>query len=77
MISLPPTQQVYSLLSLGLWPCSLSRFPLHAVVRDIVPDLEGPVADDKLEGSAADNKPKGPAADDKLEGPAPEDRLQA
>ena len=57
--SLPQTRQVYFLLSLGLWPCSLSHFLLHAVMRDVGP-----------EGAAADDKPQGQAADDKLEGPA-------
>ena len=57
--------QEYSFLSLGLWPCSLSRFLLHAVVRDVGP--EGSAPNDKPEGPAADDKPEGPGADDKLD----------
>ena len=71
VIGLPQIRQEYSFLSLGLWPCSLSRFLLHVVVRDVGPEESAP--DDKPEGPAADDKPEGPAADDKLEGPAPDD----
>ena len=64
VIGLPHIRQEYSL---GLGPCSLSRFLLHVVMRDVRPEESAP--DDKPEG----DKHEGPAADDKLEGPAPDD----
>ena len=73
VIGLPQTRQEYSFLSLGFWPCSLSRFLLHAVVRDVGP--EGSAPDDKPEGLAADDKLEGPVPDDKPEGPGADEKL--
>ena len=74
VIGFPQIRQEYSILSLGLWPCSLPHFPLHVVVCDVGPEEsapddkpEGPAADDKLEGPAPDNNPGGPGADDKFD----------
>ena len=61
VIGLLQIRQKYSFLSLGLWPCSLSRF-LHAVLCDVGP-----------EGSAPNDKPEEPqqmtrpGADNKLD----------
>ena len=65
VIGLLQILQEYSFLSLGLWPCSLSCFLLHTVVRDVGP--EGSAPNDKPEGPAANDKPEGPGADDKLD----------